>query len=86
MQEGVNIARFGELSPFIVFVVFAVIFLAIGIIILVDRISYIRLIVFSLVVWSMQVVLIYVLFSINVHRRASDQVHVHVHFVRMCIH
>ena len=75
MQEGANIARFGELSSFIIYVVFTVVFLAIGIIIVVDRISYVRLIVFSLVVWSMQVVLIYVLFSVNVHRRASDQVH-----------
>ena len=67
-------ARVGELSLLLIFVLFGVVYIVMSVVILVDHVSYTRLIVHSLVVWAMMVLQLYALFSVNIHRRASDQV------------
>jgi hypothetical protein len=74
-QEAATLAHYGELPLLIVFVVFAIAFIIAIVIIVLDRISYTRLIVHSLMVWALMVLQLYALFSINIHRRASDQVY-----------
>ena len=74
IQEAANLARYGELSLLIIFVLFAVVFIVMAVVIALDRISYTRLIVHSVIVWIVMVLQLYALFSVNIHRRASDQV------------
>ena len=74
-----DLADYGELPVVLVFVFFSIVFAGVALIIVLDRISYTRLIVHSLIVWVVMVIELYALFSLNVHRRASDQVHTYIH-------
>ena len=47
---------------------------AIAVITIADKISRVRLTIYSLLVWFTLIVLIYTLFAINIHHRASDGV------------
>ena len=70
-----NLARWGALPNLLVYVIIGIIFVALVIIILLDNtISYVRLVVYSVIVWAVLVVGLYALFILNIHRRASDQV------------
>ena len=76
-SAGMNLAQWGALPNLIVYVLLGIIFVALVIIILLDKtISYLRLVVYSVVVWAVLVVGLYALFILNIHHRASDQVSV----------
>ncbi|CAI8050659.1 Ca(2+)/calmodulin-responsive adenylate cyclase [Geodia barretti] len=68
-----DVANYGELPFLLIFVFFSIVFAVISVVIVLDRISYMRLMVYSVIVWAAMVLELYALFAVNVHRRASDQ-------------
>ena len=73
-----DVANYGELPFLLIFVFFSIVFAVISVVIVLDRISYMRLMVYSVIVWAAMVLELYALFAVNVHRRASDQVCVNI--------
>ena len=56
---GMNLARWGSLPEVLVFVIIGVAFVAMSVIIIVDKISQVRLIIYSVVVWVLLVTLMW---------------------------
>ena len=79
-----DVANYGELPFLLIFVFFSIVFAVISVVIVLDRISYMRLLVYSVIVWAVMVLELYALFAVNVHRRASDQVCVNIERIQ-CI-
>jgi len=68
-----NLARWGSLPDVLVFVIIGVALIAMSVIIIVDKISQVRLVIYSVVVWVLLVVLLYTTFALNIHTRASNE-------------
>jgi adenylate cyclase 2 len=70
----VQAAQFGVLFTMIVAIIAAIIFITVAIITVADKISRIRLTIYSILVWCTLVALVYVQFALEIHHQASDSI------------
>lgn len=73
-ELGPPLARYGSLPFLIIFLIFALVFATVFVISIVDKISQVRLVVYSIIVWMLLVLQTYSYFALAVHHRASDQI------------
>lgn len=69
-----QLARYGALPQFVVFIVFGVAFFVLALVVVLTKVSERMLVIYSVIFWVFLVVLEYAVYAVQIHHTASNSV------------